>query len=74
MAWNTPLLMVSRGVLKLPLDSAGTLNPCVTTVIRITPILINANVLAFASYSSQSVSSTLAARELAYLSNISIQT
>jgi hypothetical protein len=56
MAWNTPLLIVSRGVLKVPLDSAGTRNPCVTTVIRITPMLINANVLAFASCTSQSSS------------------
>ena len=51
-AWNTPLLIVRSGVVKFPLDSGGTRNPCVTTVIKITAILINASVLAFASYSS----------------------
>jgi hypothetical protein len=52
MACVTPLLMVKRDVSNVPLDSAGTVNPCVTTVSKMTSILINASVLAFASYSN----------------------
>ena len=51
MAWNTPLLIVRRGVSKVPLDSGETKKPCVTTVIKMIVILINASVLAFANYS-----------------------
>lgn len=58
MAWNMPLLMVRRGVLKVPRDSDGTRKPCVTTVTRMTIMLIRASVLAFANYNSQSCSST----------------
>jgi hypothetical protein len=49
MAWNTPSFMVKRGLEKVPLNSVGTMNPCVTTVTNITIILINASVLAFAN-------------------------
>lgn len=50
-AWKTPLLMVKRGVLKVPLDSFGTMKPWVTTVNKMMTMLINASVLAFASCS-----------------------
>jgi hypothetical protein len=53
MDWKTPLLIVRRGILKLPLSDAGTRTPCVTTVIRMIAILINARVLAFANYFRQ---------------------
>jgi hypothetical protein len=53
MAWKMPLLMVRRGVLKFPRDSAGTRNPCVTTVMRMIIMLMRASVLAFASFSRQ---------------------
>jgi hypothetical protein len=53
MAWKNPSLIVSKGVGKSPRDSFGTRNPCVTTVTKMTIILINASVLAFANYTSQ---------------------
>jgi len=43
-------LIVIRGKSKVPLDSLGTKKPCVTTVNKMTTMLINARVLAFASY------------------------
>jgi hypothetical protein len=54
MAWVTPLLIVRRGVLKVPLASFGTRNPWVTTVNKMTIMLIKAKVLALANYSYQS--------------------
>ena len=52
-AWKIPLLMVKRGVLNVPLDSFGTMKPWVTTVNSMMTMLINASVLAFASYFCQ---------------------
>lgn len=52
-AWKIPLLMVKRGVLNVPLDSFGTMKPWVTTVNSMMTMLINASVLAFASYLCQ---------------------
>ena len=54
MAWVTPLLTVRSGVLKFPLASFGTRNPWVTTVNKMTIMLIKARVLALANYSRQS--------------------
>ena len=47
-AWKTPLFM-SREPRICPFMSEGTRGPCVITVIKITSMLSNANVLAFAS-------------------------
>jgi len=58
MAWKTPELIVQSGVLKVPLDSAGTKKPCVTTVNRMTIMLISASVLAFASCSMLAINFT----------------
>jgi hypothetical protein len=55
MAWNMPSLIVKRLVPNVPLDSAGTVNPCVTTVTKIIIMLINASVLAFANYTKVSI-------------------
>ena len=60
MACATPL-SISRDPLRFPLKSAGTLGPCVMTVMIMTSMLINANVDAFASL--QSVSSPYVERE-----------
>lgn len=49
MAWKMPTLIVQSGKSNVPRNSAGTENPCVTTVPIMTNILNNANVLAFAS-------------------------
>jgi hypothetical protein len=53
MAWKTPLLRVKRGVLKVPFSDLGTRKPCVTTAIKITIMLIKANVLALANFIHQ---------------------
>jgi hypothetical protein len=50
MAWNIPSLIVQRRTLNVPRKSGGTVKLCVTTVTMITNMLINANVLAFDSY------------------------
>jgi hypothetical protein len=49
-AWKIPSLIVRSLKPNVPLDSAGTVNPCVTTAIRMIIMLIKANVLALASY------------------------
>ena len=49
MAWKSPSLIVQSRTPNVPRNSAGTENPCVTTVAMMTNMLINANVLAFAS-------------------------
>lgn len=49
-AWKMPLLMVQSSSGKSPRDSCGTEKPCETTVMTMTSMLINASVLAFASY------------------------
>lgn len=49
-AWNTPSLTVNNGLLKLPLFSAGTVKPWVTTVRMMTSMLMSARALAFANY------------------------
>jgi hypothetical protein len=48
-AWNIPSLTSRRDLSKVPLDSAGTKKPCVTTVNKMIIILIRASVLAFAN-------------------------
>jgi hypothetical protein len=50
-AWSMPEFTVSSGVLKDPRSSAGAKRPCITTVTRMTIMLIKASVLALASFS-----------------------
>jgi hypothetical protein len=51
MAWKTPLL-IRREPFNGPFRSFETCGPCTNTVMRMTSMLINANVLAFASWDS----------------------
>lgn len=50
MAWKTPSLIHIMSFPIFPLLSVGTVHPCVTTVRRITNMLMSASVLAFASF------------------------
>jgi hypothetical protein len=54
-AWNTPLLMIREPLIG-PFISAGTLGPCVMTVMTMMSILKRASELAFASWVSISKS------------------
>jgi hypothetical protein len=49
-AWKMPSFIVKSLQPKFPLESAGTVNPCVKTAIKMIIMLIKASVLAFASY------------------------
>jgi hypothetical protein len=64
MAWKTPSLIVRSGLLNDPLDSAGTRKPWVITVKSITTMLINARVLALASWFSQQLFPLIAVESL----------